>query len=408
MIKKFKYLFGALLATGLAFAATNRVWESQEWLSGHITTPSNPAAGKTKMYFKSDNKLYKLTSGGVETEVGAGSGDFVGPASSTDNAVCRFDGTTGKLAQNSGVTISDSDILTAVGLNASNLTASRVVVTDGSKNLASSSVSSTTLGYLDATSSVQTQLDAKAPLASPTFTGTVTLPNDTVTNAMAANMAQSTIKGRAVSAGTGDPTDLTATQATAILDAFTGDSGSGGVKGLVPAPASGDATKFLKGNGTWGSGSVTIHYYTGYHGSGCSAWTRTSSSYGAITDDASGCTLTSRLSSGITAATSGSVSPALALTLTETGKYYVCAQVVASGGSAAIHQFRLWDGTTTIAENTQDTTSDITIPLCGLYNATGTSPTLTVQCKSSSGTCTIDSGASDVAIEWAIYHIVGT
>ncbi|MFA5772987.1 MAG: hypothetical protein WC974_09680, partial [Thermoplasmata archaeon] len=30
--------------------------------------------------------------------------------------------------------------------------------------------------YLDATSSIQTQLNAKAPLASPTFTGTVTSP----------------------------------------------------------------------------------------------------------------------------------------------------------------------------------------------------------------------------------------
>lgn len=33
--------------------------------------------------------------------------------------------------------------------------------------------------FLDPTSSVQTQLDAKAPLASPTFTGTVTLPSGT-------------------------------------------------------------------------------------------------------------------------------------------------------------------------------------------------------------------------------------
>ena len=42
---------------------------------------------------------------------------------------------------------------------------------------------------------------------------------------------------------------------------FVGDSGSGGQKGIVPAPAAGDASKFLKGNGTWatvsgGSGSA--------------------------------------------------------------------------------------------------------------------------------------------------------
>lgn len=39
---------------------------------------------------------------------GTGSGDFSGPASATDNAVVRFDGTTGKLGQNSAVTIADT------------------------------------------------------------------------------------------------------------------------------------------------------------------------------------------------------------------------------------------------------------------------------------------------------------
>ena len=38
----------------------------------------------------------------------AGSGDVVGPASSTDNALARFDSTTGKLIQNSVVTVADS------------------------------------------------------------------------------------------------------------------------------------------------------------------------------------------------------------------------------------------------------------------------------------------------------------
>ena len=44
---------------------------------------------------------------------------------------------------------------------------------------------------------------------------------------------------------------MTAVQATALLDAFVGDSGSGGTKGLVPAPSSGDAGKYLDGNGTF-------------------------------------------------------------------------------------------------------------------------------------------------------------
>lgn len=81
----------------------------------------------------------------------------------------------------------------------------------------------------------------------------VALANDSVDNAALANMAQATIKGRAAGAGTGDPQDLTATQATAILDVVVGDSGSGGTKGLVPAPAAGDAAagKFLKADGTF-------------------------------------------------------------------------------------------------------------------------------------------------------------
>ena len=79
-----------------------------------------------------------------------------------------------------------------------------------------------------------------------------TIADGSVTNAKLADMATQTFKGR-TTAGTGVPEDLTATQATAILNAFTGDSGSGGVKGLVPAPSSGDnaAEKFLKAGGTW-------------------------------------------------------------------------------------------------------------------------------------------------------------
>ena len=41
-------------------------------------------------------------------QTGAGSGDVVGPSSATDNALARFDTTTGKLIQNSVVTLDDS------------------------------------------------------------------------------------------------------------------------------------------------------------------------------------------------------------------------------------------------------------------------------------------------------------
>ena len=62
----------------------------------------------------------------------------------------------------------------------SNLGTAKALVSDSSGKIAVSSVTTTTLGYLDATSSIQTQIDAKAPLASPTFSGLVTAGHDLV------------------------------------------------------------------------------------------------------------------------------------------------------------------------------------------------------------------------------------
>ncbi len=77
-----------------------------------------------------------------------------------------------------------------------------------------------------------------------------TISNNVVTNAKLATVSTATFKGR-TTAGTGNVEDLTATQATALLNVMVGDSGSGGTKGLVPAPAAGDATKCLSGAGTY-------------------------------------------------------------------------------------------------------------------------------------------------------------
>lgn len=80
-----------------------------------------------------------------------------------------------------------------------------------------------------------------------------------ITNSDLADVATATFKGR-IAGGTGSPTDLSVTQATSMLNVMTGDSGSGGLKGLVPAQGVGDATKFLNGAGLWsnpaGAGDV--------------------------------------------------------------------------------------------------------------------------------------------------------
>ncbi len=90
-----------------------------------IATPATPSANKNRIYFKSDGKFYRIDDLGVETEVGAGGGgggDVEGPASSTDNAVSRFDGITGKLIQDSVVIIDDTGVVTGVTqLNTDNI-----------------------------------------------------------------------------------------------------------------------------------------------------------------------------------------------------------------------------------------------------------------------------------------------
>lgn len=82
------------------------------------------------------------------------------------------------------------------------LTASRVMVSDANKVPTSSSVTATTLGYLDATSSVQTQLDSKPTVAlaslarldqSQVFTGTTNIFGGNVQVTNFANFARTRV-----------------------------------------------------------------------------------------------------------------------------------------------------------------------------------------------------------------------
>jgi len=55
-------------------------FQSNTTFSGFIdeaqqSTPANPASGHDRLYFKSDDNLYKLTSGGTETMIGGGGGN---------------------------------------------------------------------------------------------------------------------------------------------------------------------------------------------------------------------------------------------------------------------------------------------------------------------------------------------
>jgi hypothetical protein len=74
------------------------------------------------------------------TPSSGGTGDVVGPASSTDNALARFNATTGKLIQNSVVTISDTGAATGFSTLAtsSTITASGLITGNGMRSTSGS------------------------------------------------------------------------------------------------------------------------------------------------------------------------------------------------------------------------------------------------------------------------------
>ena len=76
----------------------------------NVTTP----ASKPTVYVTQDGDVTLDIS---YNPVGTTSGDVYGPASATDNAIARFDGVTGKVIQNSGITIADGASGTLSGTN---------------------------------------------------------------------------------------------------------------------------------------------------------------------------------------------------------------------------------------------------------------------------------------------------
>jgi len=109
--------------------------------------------------------------------------------------------------------------------------------------------------YLTGNQSITLSGDASG---SGTTAITVTLGNNVVTNAKLAQVATATFKGR-ITASTGNVEDLTATQATSLLNLATTS-----LKGLIPATGT-PSGKFLKDDLTWdtpagggGGGGLTL------------------------------------------------------------------------------------------------------------------------------------------------------
>jgi hypothetical protein len=203
--------------------------------------------------FAFDNTTLTLT-GGNALQRAALSGDLACAAGSNTCTFATVNSNVGSFT-NASVTVNAKGLVTAASSGATPALASRNL-TAGAGMTGGGDLSA------DRTFDVVANADGTIVVnANDVQAGVMQTPNiadDAVTNAKLANIATGRFKGR-VTAGTGDPEDITGTQATTLLDAFTSS-----LKGLAPA-SGGGTTNFLRADGTWAappaSGADALGYY---------------------------------------------------------------------------------------------------------------------------------------------------
>ena len=163
----------------------------------------------------------------LEGQITSGmAGTVAGPASATDNGVARFDGTTGKLIQNSIVTISDVGVVANASIDTATNTISNIAnsniasaaAIDATK-IANGTVSNAEFQYLDGvTSAIQTQLNAKVGTTDvATLTNkTINAPDNTITNIADTNIASAAAIARSKLAS-GNNYRILANNATGVM-----------------------------------------------------------------------------------------------------------------------------------------------------------------------------------------------
>lgn len=117
------------------------------------STSTNALANLLPSYSGNALKSLKVNSSatGVEWTTSTG-GDLVGPASASDNAITRFDGSSGKLVQNSSASVSDTGIITATTFSGSGASLTSLNASElSSGTIPDARVPSTVAKYADTT-----------------------------------------------------------------------------------------------------------------------------------------------------------------------------------------------------------------------------------------------------------------
>ena len=191
----------ASLVAGTGITLTNN--------TGETATPTVEVTANTyDAYGASSTVAGNLTTHANLTEAHGATGAVVGTTNT--QTLTNKTLTSPKINENVALTASATELNVLDGITA---TTAELNILSGVTATAAE------INYVDGvTSAVQTQLDAKAPLASPTFTGTVTLPSGTVTSVM---IADGTIVNADINASAAiDKTKISGTAITA------GDTGT--------------------------------------------------------------------------------------------------------------------------------------------------------------------------------------
>lgn len=194
----------------------------------------------------------------------------VGPASATDNAVVRFDSTTGQVIQNSGVTIDDSNNVSGVAqLNATTADLTNIEVTNikAKDGTAAGSIADST-GVVTLASSVLTTTDINGGTIDNTAIGGATPAAGAFTTLAASSTLSvtgaGTIQGLTVGRGAGAVATNTAVGASALAANTSGTNNTAVGSGSLDVNTSGSYNSAFGRNAlganTNGAGNTAVGF----------------------------------------------------------------------------------------------------------------------------------------------------